>query len=178
MMDLLEHKDFQGIGYDPVTGLFYWTENKGRISKGTKCGSYDHGYLMVRYQYKPYRLHRLAFLFVHGYMPRIIDHINRIRDDNRIINLRDATDSQNNANRAKRGGLTSRYAGVCWDSWAGKWRAEVSKDGKNVESRRFSCEHEAARWRDEKVIKYYGEFAYLNDTTIVEGSAETCLSLM
>lgn len=69
--------------------------------KGSQ-GSYDKdGYLIMKIKGKQYKAHRLIFAYFNGYFPKEIDHINRVRDDNRIENLREATRSLNNANTVR-----------------------------------------------------------------------------
>ena len=60
-----------------------------------------------------------------GYMPEYIDHINMDRQDNRIENLRDATSSLNNHNKAKRSDNTSGVKGVSWSKSVRKWHARI-----------------------------------------------------
>ncbi len=60
--------------------------------------------------------------------PHTIDHINRVRDDNRISNLRLATISQNTFNQPRR--KESAINGVSWHKVANKWRAYISVNGR------------------------------------------------
>lgn len=87
-----------------------------------------------------------------------VDHANGDGLDNRRSNLRAATQSQQNANRAP-SPHTSRFKGVCWDKSRGLWRATI-KDGGYIG--RFKTEEEAARAYDARAIEMHGEFAYLN----------------
>jgi hypothetical protein len=89
--------------YDEITGELRWKvipHPKARICVGAVAGSPNaDGYLMVQYRDKNYRVHRLAWLMSTGAWPvHEIDHINGARDDNRLVNLREATRSQNNRN--------------------------------------------------------------------------------
>lgn len=81
------------LGYDPATGNFT------RLN-GVKAGGVNSlGYVQIRICGARYKAHRLAWLYVYGEWPKgFIDHINGIRDDNRIVNLRIATHKQNMAN--------------------------------------------------------------------------------
>ena len=70
-------------------GNLYWKIN--RVTKkciGKKAGSKcKNGYEHIQINYKYIYSHRAIFLYHHGYLPKILDHINGIRDDNRIENL-------------------------------------------------------------------------------------------
>jgi len=79
------------LSYDPETGAFTWLLSPGPKRKGEQAGSQHHsGYRFVKLDGKMYAEHRIAFLYVHGYFPEgDVDHINRIRNDNRPDNLRE-----------------------------------------------------------------------------------------
>lgn len=93
----------QLLDYNPETGKFFWKVNmRGKVKIGTKAGCVCkiHGYELINIKNKQYRAHRLAWLYVHGKWPNPeIDHINRVKTDNRIANLREADRSMNNLNR-------------------------------------------------------------------------------
>ena len=100
------------LAYDGASGVFVWLERRGQYPAGTRAGSLNgHGHRMVAVDGRVYMAHRLAWLYVHGSWPcGQIDHINGQRDDNRIANLREATESQNAQNR--RGPSTRNAIGV------------------------------------------------------------------
>jgi hypothetical protein len=76
------------------------------------------GYVQIKISGKLYHAHRLAWLYVYGYMPeKEIDHINRIRDDNRIANLREAT-SQLNSLTLVSIKITHQVAGIYYNKRA------------------------------------------------------------
>ena len=93
----------QLLDYNPETGEFFWKSCPAKkIKFGQKAGSICkiHGYVLIGIKKKQYRAHRLAWLYVHGKWPYPeIDHINRVKTDNRIANLREADRSMNNLNR-------------------------------------------------------------------------------
>lgn len=95
--DFTIHKRLKELlHYDPDTGLFTWLTDRGRAKQGDAAGNHVNGYLRVRIHRKDYLLHRLAWLYVHGAFPtHQIDHINGVKDDNRIDNLRDVNQSEN-----------------------------------------------------------------------------------
>ena len=86
---------------------------------------------------KPKSLHRIVFCWHHGYFPRVIDHINNDRLDNRIENLREATQSNNCLNRKHHGNSKSPYKNVYLQSptknslWKRNWVVRVTVNGKS-----------------------------------------------
>lgn len=91
-----------------------------------------------------------------------VDHKNLDGLDNQRHNLRLATDLQNNTNRIKRGGCSSRFKGVYYFAKRGKWIAQI----RNTKGpRHLGCfveEEDAARAYDAMAIELFGEFAVLN----------------
>lgn len=90
------------IRYEPGTGKFIWLDGRrGRVIPGAEAGSLrPTGYITICLFGRDYLAHRLAWFFVHGAWPKeMIDHINGVRTDNRIENLREATAQQNQYNR-------------------------------------------------------------------------------
>lgn len=115
----------ESISYCPETGEFHWKVRRGRIKAGSRAGKTTlAGYRMLCLAGKNFLLHRVAWLLTYGSWPTLnIDHINRIRDDNRIVNLRDVTQSQNCRNRPNR--TTTGFMGVTRHKQTGKWQAQV-----------------------------------------------------
>jgi hypothetical protein len=104
------------LAYDPETGRFTRRVPGARRWKvGDLVGCRNSaGYLATEINGKNFFLHRLAWLYVHGEWPKFdIDHINGIKDDNRIANLRDVSKSVNLQNqRRPHAGSSSGYLGV------------------------------------------------------------------
>jgi hypothetical protein len=93
----------------------------------------------------------------------LVDHRNRDTLDNRRKNLRLATHSQNQFNKGKTTRkTTSRFIGVFFEKYSGRWVARTTVEGKRIWLGRFDSEIEAARVYDEAAKKYHGEFAQLN----------------
>lgn len=120
------------LTYESETGIFRWNEDRGRVKKDEVAGSLTNwGYVQIRILGKMYSGHKLAWLYVYGEFPKLfIDHINRIRNDNRIGNLRLATKSQNSQNTTICKLNTSGHKGVSWCKREGKWRAFIKLNGK------------------------------------------------
>lgn len=119
--------------YDPETGVFTWLSKPNRsIRMGDVAGCMASGYRQIKIDGRLYRAHRLAWLYVHGKWPADqIDHINGVRDDNRIVNLREATQSQNQQNRTANANNTSGFPGVCWSKQKRKWRSQIKLASRN-----------------------------------------------
>jgi hypothetical protein len=125
----------QLLDYDPETGVFKWRESNsnrapvGSVVRGLSRG----GYLRARLDGRLYYCHRLAWLYVYAKWPsEHLDHVNHNRSDNRLCNLREASNSENMQNRA---GPTVRSTtgtlgvGVMP---GGRFRAQIVVEGKNT----------------------------------------------
>ena len=88
-----------------------------------------------------------------------IDHINGIKNDNRLENLRWVLRSQNERNKKKKINCSSQYLGVCWDKRADKWLASVKINRKNKHIGLFATELEAfSAWKAFVIEKGLQEF--------------------
>ena len=109
---------------------------------------------------KSTRLIGVAWFYVYGRWPRDeIDHINRIRSDNRIVNLREATHHQNTCNGPPRRTSKSGLIGVSWDSGTGQWRAHITVAGRTRHLGRFDSITEATVARQAAARAQFGDFA-------------------
>lgn len=123
--------------------------------KGSRVGCLNgNGYVCTDIKAKLYSVHRLIFLYHHGYMPTQTDHINGIRDDNRISNLRDVSHQENCKNQKIRSDNTSGYLGVDWHKIKKKWRAQVGVGGKKIYLGYFDDIEDAVSARGQANIKY------------------------
>lgn len=119
--------------YTPSTGKIVWKVNRGPVLKAgsvaLNCVDSD-GYLCGSVNYKKVRAHRVAWALHYGDWPKNqIDHINGIRSDNRIDNLRDVTQEENLKNCKINSKNTSGQMGVCFIKKTGKWQAEIISAG-------------------------------------------------
>lgn len=146
------------LHYDPETGVFTRkVQTTNSVKVGDVAGGLDNkGYLKIRVDVRLYWAHRLAWLYVHGVWPEDqIDHINRIRDDNRISNLRQATCAENNQNTRIDRKNTSGYKGVSWKSSKGKWVAQITINNKNKEIGCYRDINDAIAARKAAEAKYH-----------------------
>lgn len=115
--------------YDPDTGVFHWKVNRGKTVKaGDPAGCVGElGYVQLRLDNKTIKGHRVAWCLYYWEEPSMdIDHKNGNRADNRISNLRLATDGENMYNTTTPKNNTSGVKGVAWNERKGKWVARVS----------------------------------------------------
>jgi hypothetical protein len=125
---------FDRVSYNPKTGVFTWLKKVGRGNKGNIAGHINkHGYLQIQCDRKKYQAHRIAWFMTYGKWPDgDIDHINGVRTDNRIENLRDVSRSNNLKNQRKpKANNKSGFLGVYWHKGDSKWIAKIKINGKN-----------------------------------------------
>lgn len=138
------------LNYDAESGIFTRRgRNAGKIA-GTVT---NHGYVVVRVLGERVKAHRLAWLMANGRWPDSgIDHINGIKTDNRIDNLREATAGQNNKNR--------RVKSYSYYQRRKKWYVRIQGPGKkNLVSGYFQTEGEARVFAQAAKACLYGEWA-------------------
>ena len=118
------------LRYDPLTGDFWWTKSGSRRVLSKPAGSATmEGYRRIKIGGKPYKSHRLAFLFMGLDIPKVVDHINGNKGDNRWCNLRPACHTTNNFNKPKQRNNTSGFKRVGLHKPSGKWYAYIQING-------------------------------------------------
>lgn len=156
------------LDYDPLTGILIWRKRDDAPQQwntkyaGTRAGAVMRtGYRYVSFKgFVPVGAHRLAWCHFHGEWPTdTLDHINGIRDDNRIANLRKASGSLNATNKAMQRNNTSGFVGVHFDKQRGLWRARVNFKRVGYDVGFFSTPEEANAARQEFVRRIQGKFA-------------------
>lgn len=167
--------------YDPETGKLFWkergpewfNETTGRTSidackmwngrfagKEALKNDNGHGYLRGRFLYQTYFAHLAAWTIYYGEHPtQYIDHINRVRNDNRISNLRSASRSENGANRSIGSNNTSGFKGVCYIKSVNMWQSYIYKDKKQILLGRYNDPIQASAAYREAAQRIYGDFS-------------------
>lgn len=145
------------LSYDEITGVFRWKVSLSpKAPVGQIAGSeYVNGYIFICIGGTRHGAHALAWLYVHGELT-LVDHKNRIRNDNAIANLRPATYSKNNHNKYSYNPLGRR--GVRFRS--GKYEANIRINGIVTRLGFYATLEEAAKAYEEAARTYFGEFAY------------------
>lgn len=144
--------------YDRETGIIKWRKRfSNRQRKNLVAGSSEsNGYIRIKFEGKKYLAHRISMLLAYGFYGDglEIDHINHIRNDNRLVNLRFVTRSDNNRNKSRSSKNASGATGVFYCKDARKYRAQITVDRVIIHLGYFVTLEEAAGARKAAEIKY------------------------
>lgn len=138
------------VSYDPNTGIFLrLKKTSNRINMSSASGWRDaYGYIELTLAGKRCKAHRMAWLYMTGKAPsKEIDHINRVKDDNRFCNLRDVGRLENELNKGIQSNNTSGFKGVSLQKQSGKWESYVCSHGKKKSLGLFETPELAANAR-------------------------------
>ena len=146
--------------YDRETGIIKWRkrtcrgQRKNLVAGGTK--SSDNGYAQIGINGKRYYAHRIAMLLSYGFYGDglEVDHINHVREDNRLVNLRFVTKLDNGRNLTRSNNNTSGVTGVNYNKVRRKYVAYINVDGMNIYLGIFPTLEEAAEVRKAAEIEY------------------------
>ena len=143
------------LHYNPETGVFIRRiKTANCISVGDIAGGLEHGYIVIQLCGIKYKAHRLAWFYVHGVWPKDqIDHINHIRDDNRLSNLREATNKSNGKNQSMYPNNTSGITGVARFR-KNRWQAYITNNGKLFPLGKYKDKFDAVCARKSAENKY------------------------
>lgn len=149
------------LSYDRETGHFRWRLPRYRVSAGQIAGCLtDDGYWVITFARKTLKAHRLAWLLDTGSWPtRHIDHINGVRSDNRIANLREATASENRLNAIRRSDSKTGVKGVTRPANCNRWQAKIGVNGQRIHLGYFKTIEEARAAYLSAVANHHGDFA-------------------
>ena len=155
------------LRYEPETGKLFWLPRPAKMfsdqrsfnawnaryaDKEALTALDGQGYNTGSIYGKKYNAHRVIWAMAHNAWPvGDIDHINGMRTDNRLINLRNVSRSMNRRNAKMQSNNTSGHNGVSWYAGTGKWRADI---------------------RIDRVQKYLGSFPNIADAIAARKAAE------
>jgi hypothetical protein len=149
------------VHYDPETGIFTAIKTRGRVLAGKPIGvRMGRGYLSHEIGGRTYLLHRLAWLYMTGeWPPEQVDHRDENKAHNAWINLRAATNAQNQRNIRASKANTSGHRGVCWHGRIKKWQARIRVDYKLIHLGYFESIEDAVAARRAAEARHFGDFA-------------------
>ena len=158
-LDVLSQKLLREL-FEYRDGELYWKVSPSeKIKSGSVVGTIGpHGYKVTKVNYKGYRVHRLIFMYHHGYMPEFVDHIDCDKLNNRIENLRSVTQSQNQLNRKIFKCSKSGVKGVYWHKGKKKWTSGCSNSGQWYNLGTYDTREEAEKSVRDFREEHHGEF--------------------
>lgn len=170
MTDQPQHRLRELFEFDAKTGHLIWrsrpVEDFATVLEwsdfntqfaGTVAGCINgNGYREISIDGKKPKAHRLIWAYVNGDIPAgmQIDHINGIRDDNRLENLRLVTNAENRRNQSMRSDNSSGVMGISWHRLGRKWQANIKIDGRSKHLGLFDTIEAAAAARARAEVKY------------------------
>ena len=157
---MLEYREaLELFRYDYETGVLYWRWRvNNRVPKTLEAGSQNksNGYLYVKVHGRRYLVHRVVMLMCYGFCGEglDVDHINHVRNDNRLCNLRFVTRSENSKNQSLSSKNTSGVTGVDFSKAHKKYRARIRVNREFIHLGYFDTLEEASAARAEANLKY------------------------
>ena len=144
------------LDYDPETGVFIWKINrKYTAKKGSVAGCLKNNYWHISVNGNRYLAHRLAFLWMEGYLPENqVDHIDRNKINNRWSNLREVSQTCNMRNRAVLKNNKYKITGISFHKKLNKIRADIRISRKLIYLGIFDNLLDAVKARWEAEVKY------------------------
>jgi len=144
------------LQYNPETGDIVWVKNSGKNKLTNKViKSISQGYIRFSFNNKQYLAHRVAWYLHYGTWPKgEIDHINGIRNDNRINNLRDVTRIINQNNRDYHRSKTCKY--YTFHKSTNKWQVQKRINGKYTHLGLFNTEELALQFVQDNIYLFPG----------------------
>jgi hypothetical protein len=135
----------RGYVYNPETGIVY-----SRFGREITSKKKSYINIQLRFNGKKYELyaHQFAWYWVYKKCVDCLDHINGVRTDNHISNLRSVTYQENQHNRTTAKGYT-------WNKTANKWKAQIGLNGKTIHLGYFNTEEDAKQVYLEAKEKYH-----------------------
>lgn len=160
MLELRYEEVARLFTYDREAGVLYWRiRDRNTIRRkyvaGSSKGTRD-GYRQVNIKGKKYKAHRIIMMLCFGHIPENaeIDHINHVRDDNRLCNLRFVTRSENRKNQSVSSKNTSGVTGVYFSKAKKQYVAQICVDWKVIYLGSYDTLEDAAEARRQADRKY------------------------
>ena len=158
MLELRYEEVARLFTYDRETGVLYWRWRvSNRVPKTLEAGTQNksNGYLYVQVHGRRYRVHRVVMLMCYGFYGEglEVDHINHVRNDNRLVNLRFVTHRGNMRNQSVSKN-TSGVTGVFFSKARKKYIAQIEVNRKAIYLGMFDTLEEAAAARAEANLKF------------------------
>lgn len=146
--DLTVSRLHELLEYDPETGKFKHRRMRPGVKHPNRmagCFSRALGYVLIRLDRRLYYAHRLAWLYTHGSWPSDeIDHINGVKTDNRIANLRQADRCLNAQNiRVAPRSNALGFLGVRFNSITDMYISSIELNGRDIQLGSFASPEEA-----------------------------------
>lgn len=139
------------------------TGNKSFVGKEAGCVHKQptgYSYVKIGLDGKNLRKTTIIWLLVHGRLPNgDVDHINGNSTDDRLCNLREATRTQNMANKRMHKNNKSGVKGVFWCTQRNMWRVNIRKNKKSYYVGHYKDKEEAGKAYISKAVEFYGQFA-------------------
>ena len=159
---MLEYREaLELFRYDYETGALYWRRRVSNhvpktLEAGTQRKSNSDGYLNVSVHGRVYPVHRVVMLMCYGFYGEglEVDHINHVRNDNRLVNLRFVTRGENLKNKALSSKNTSGVTGVYFLKARKKYIAQIKVNRKAIHLGMFDTLEGAAEARRQADRKY------------------------
>jgi len=150
------------LSYNPESGVFTWKIYRSRLARaGSVAGSLQSkGYIQISIEGRPYFAHRLAWILINNSLPEEVDHINGVRSDNRISNLRNSSRKENSLNTGISKRNKSGIKGVSFNKRDNAWQAYGSVNGKGVHLGQFKNIEDAITARKKFVAEKYNRQFY------------------
>ena len=146
--------------FEYCEGHLYWKVSKRGVKKNQPAGTINlHGYWQTQIDGKIYKNHRLIFLMFYGWLPDQIDHIDRNSLNNKIENLRQATNAENQRNSKVKVTSLSGIKNIKWEKRRKKWLVRLTINGQEKHFGYFSNLEIAKTKALEARKLYYGDFA-------------------
>ncbi len=156
----------QLLTYDPATGHFTRRVTRGRAVAGSRAGfAQTQGYIQIGVNRSFYLAHRLAWLYMTGDWPVAeIDHRDGDKANNKWVNLRSATRTENCANARKRRSYkgvacSSPFKGVSFCKSTGRWQSHICKHGRMFYLGMFDTQEEAHATYVRAATEMHGAYA-------------------